>query len=467
MFVIKSDIQEAAGSNQLCGGQIAGIEAAFHSAREQFNHEISEAMLLVDASNAFNSLNRANALLNMRSLCPPFSTVLTNIYRESSELFLGASTLHSQEGTTQGDPLAMPFYALVTRPLIDMLDSDLPDLRQIWYADDATAVGKLSDLKSWWDKLTKIGPSFGYFVNPKKTWLVTKDSCLPAASSMFDESSVNITTDGRPILGSPVGKVEYISTFVKGKVKEWVREVEKLSDIADSQPHAAYGAITHGFTSKWAYLSRTTPDIGDLLLPLEHAIRTSLLPKLSGRDAPSDIDRCLFALQTRLGGLNIANPAAFAQEQFNNSKLVTKPLVDLVVAKNNCYPFDFLEEQIDAKSKVKTKRREQTIQAAGRIRESLPQSLQYAMDLAREKGASSWLTVTQTFPHNFYIILCTCFTTRNSLYLHCIALYMFYNVPFTFEKKNQKNPYGTKMVAGATPGASVHNGQRDRVSVLS
>ena len=96
---------------------------------------------------------------------------------------------------------------------------------------------------------------------------------------MFGESSVNITTDGRPMLGSPVGKVEYISTFVKGKVKEWVREVEKLSDIADSQPHAVYGAITHGFTSKWAYLSRTTPDIGDLLLPLEHAIRTSLLPE--------------------------------------------------------------------------------------------------------------------------------------------------------------------------------------------
>ena len=138
-------IKSAAGSNQLCGGQIAGIESAVHSAREQFNHENSEAMLLVDASNAFNSLNRANALLNMRSLCPPFST---DIYRESSELFLGASTLHSQEGTTQGYPLAMPFYALATRPLIDMLDSDLPDLRQIWYADDATAVGKLSDLKS-------------------------------------------------------------------------------------------------------------------------------------------------------------------------------------------------------------------------------------------------------------------------------------------------------------------------------
>ena len=31
LFVIKGDIQDSAGSRQLCGGQIAGIEAAVHS----------------------------------------------------------------------------------------------------------------------------------------------------------------------------------------------------------------------------------------------------------------------------------------------------------------------------------------------------------------------------------------------------------------------------------------------------
>ena len=157
-------------------------------------------MLLVDASNAFNSLNRATAQINMSTVCPLFSTVLMNIYRESSDLILGTSTLQSQEGTTQGDPLAMPFYALATRPLIDALDKDLPDLRQIWYADDATAVGKLCDLKRWWDKLSMIGPSFGYYVNPNKTWLVTKEKCVSAASTLFGESNVNITTEGRPVL---------------------------------------------------------------------------------------------------------------------------------------------------------------------------------------------------------------------------------------------------------------------------
>ena len=218
LFIIKGDIQEAVSANQLCGGQIAGVEAAVHAVIQLFNSDDTEGILLVDASNAFNSLNRANALANISSQYPPFSTVLVNLYRESSELFLGQNTLLSQEGTTQGDPLAMPFYALATRPLIDSLTQDSPDVKQIWYADDATSAGKLPDLRKWWEMLLTIGSSFGYFVNPSETWLVTKDGHIGLASEIFDDTSVNITTQGRPVLGWPVGKPDYITQFVAQKV---------------------------------------------------------------------------------------------------------------------------------------------------------------------------------------------------------------------------------------------------------
>ena len=79
-----------------------------------------------------------------------------------------------------------------------------------------------------------IGPSFGYYVNPNKTWLVTKEKCVSAASTLFGESNVNITTEGRPVLGSPIGKPEFISNFVDRKVNKWIGEIEKLSEIADS-----------------------------------------------------------------------------------------------------------------------------------------------------------------------------------------------------------------------------------------
>ena len=53
--------------------------------------------------------------------------------------------------TTQGDPLALPFYALSTIPLIRKLPSNVI---YTWYADDASACGQISDLRLWWDQIS-------------------------------------------------------------------------------------------------------------------------------------------------------------------------------------------------------------------------------------------------------------------------------------------------------------------------
>ena len=101
LHVMKSDIQEAAGARQLCAGQIAGIEAAIYTVVREFQSEDVEAVLLVDASNAFNSLNREAALHNIQFSCPTLATALINIYHEPTKLFVDGLCMLSQEGTTQ------------------------------------------------------------------------------------------------------------------------------------------------------------------------------------------------------------------------------------------------------------------------------------------------------------------------------------------------------------------------------
>ena len=113
----------------------------------------------MDASNAFNSLNRQCALWNIRHLCPTLSTTLTNTYRASPALYHGEDKLLSEEGTTQGDPLAMSMYTLATRPLIDTLRLGNPSITQSWYADNACAAGSIVDLKKWWQVLISVGPA--------------------------------------------------------------------------------------------------------------------------------------------------------------------------------------------------------------------------------------------------------------------------------------------------------------------
>ena len=254
-------------------------------------------MLLVDASNAFNSLNRLVTLHNIRRLCPPLATILINTYRAPTELFVDGDVILSQEGTTQGDPLAMHMYALATIPLIKKLEGNS---KQVWFADDVAAVGKITDLREWWDILDVFGPGYGYFPNASKTWLVTKKEYHAEATSTFAGTGVNVTSDGRPQLGAAIGSWEFVTSHENSKVNEWLSSVKCLAAIARIQPHAAFSALTHGLTSKWIYLSHTTPDIGPLLKPLDDALRSDFLPALTGRPPPSNMEYALFACQQGL-----------------------------------------------------------------------------------------------------------------------------------------------------------------------
>ena len=121
LVIIRGNVLDAAGSLHLCAGQISGCEATVHSIRESFFEEDTEAVLLVEANNTLNSLNRMNALHSIRHLCPSVATFLINTYGAPTELFIDSHVNLSLEGTTQGDPLAIPVYALATVPSIKKL----------------------------------------------------------------------------------------------------------------------------------------------------------------------------------------------------------------------------------------------------------------------------------------------------------------------------------------------------------
>ena len=75
--------------------------------------------MLVDAANAFNNVNRQVFLRNIKIICPSISTYVENCYQTSSRLFvIGGTELESEEGTTQGNHIAMFVYAIATIPLI-------------------------------------------------------------------------------------------------------------------------------------------------------------------------------------------------------------------------------------------------------------------------------------------------------------------------------------------------------------
>ena len=165
LTITGANVQQATGALQVCAGQQAGCEAAIHAMRQIFEHPLMEAVLMVDASNAFNSLNRQVALQNILHICPSIASAIINSYRSDSYLFIGEEIMHSSEGTTQGDPLAMAMYAIASLPLIRQL-KEASSANQVWFADDATAGGQLQQLKQWWEVLERLAMTLDTMSTP-------------------------------------------------------------------------------------------------------------------------------------------------------------------------------------------------------------------------------------------------------------------------------------------------------------
>ena len=99
-LVAKGSVQQACGVEQLCGGISGATEAAAKAFHELWSKSDTEAVLLVDARNAFNTLSRDHALTSVRDSCPLLAIPLWNLYSSASDLFVkGGHCLLSREGT--------------------------------------------------------------------------------------------------------------------------------------------------------------------------------------------------------------------------------------------------------------------------------------------------------------------------------------------------------------------------------
>ncbi len=176
----------------------------------------------------------------------------------------------------------------------------------------------------------------------------------------------------------------------------------RLSAVASSQPHAAYAAFTHGLSSHWTYISRTVPDIQDLLSPLETAIHQHFIPALTGREACSAVERDLLALPVRLGGMGLINPMSESTHAFEASERITAPLVALIVAQDAHHTVQRNDLQ-KVKNCVKKTRRELQAKRAQETISRLNPPLKRSVELAQEKGSSAWLTVLPVAEHGFLL----------------------------------------------------------------
>ena len=189
--------------------------------------------------------------------------------------------------------------------------------------------------------------------------------------------------------------------YVDDKVASWVEEIDSLCQIAQSQPHAAYAAFTNGVMSKWNFVLRTIPNIQNSLQPLEDIIQRRFLPTITGQNHFSQQLRSLMALPARTGGIGIRNPVSEATAQHKASLKITRQLVELILKQSKTLPPETFLKQREQKLEVRASNRQAQETATSHTIPILPTTLKKAVEMSREKGASSWLTVLPIEEHGF------------------------------------------------------------------
>ena len=123
--VTGDDVKNVCNTDQLCSGIKSGMEGAIHAIRQLYQEKCDDGfgLLLMDASNAFQTISRAAALWNARVLWSRCARFLFNSYRGYALLIIKgtSATLLSKEGVTQGVPSSMKLYAIGLLPLVQKL----------------------------------------------------------------------------------------------------------------------------------------------------------------------------------------------------------------------------------------------------------------------------------------------------------------------------------------------------------
>ena len=96
----------------------------------------------------------------------------------------------------------------------------------------------------------------------------------------------------------------------------WSNSIEMISRAAIKFPQAAYVGLQRSLQAEWQFIQRTTPDLSELLTPLEYKLENRFIPSLFNGIA---VDRELSQLPIKWGGLAIPIPHLVSDSNLNDS----------------------------------------------------------------------------------------------------------------------------------------------------
>ena len=218
---VHSDAFAVLTPSQLGVGVKGGCEAVVHSVAHILDREdlpsLSRWILLIDFSNAFNSVSREHMFQEVRAFLPGLSSWVESCYSIEPHLLFGDHSLRSRCGVQQGDPLGPLGFAITLQPIVERIKREIPSLLcNTWYLDDGVLCGTPEDLVAALKIIEEEGPPRGLYLNRHKSLLY-----IPPGDDLVNNplpQDIPITSSGFCLLGAPLGLRGFCESSALGRV---------------------------------------------------------------------------------------------------------------------------------------------------------------------------------------------------------------------------------------------------------
>ena len=155
--------------HQLGVGVPGAAEAVVHHTR-QWKQAVEagsdESVLLLDFTNAFNSIDRSSMLQAIRDMCPDFYNYAAFCYGSHTLLRGHAFSIPSACGTQQGDACGPLFFAVSVHKMVLQSAEHLRWAK--WYLDDGNLCGTHASLQHALGVISSEGAKVGLHLNLNK-----------------------------------------------------------------------------------------------------------------------------------------------------------------------------------------------------------------------------------------------------------------------------------------------------------
>ena len=184
--------------------------------------------------------------------------------------------MHSKEGVTQGNPLAMISFS---SPSPGIFRATTPGSLSHGMLMMRGARGEFSNIMENLRDLQAGGPARGYYPEPTKIILVVAPVNLARAKEHFSGLGIRVVTGNR-YLGGYIGDKESEGRWLAAKIKGCTESVEIIAWIYQKQPQSAYAGLQKSLQQEWAFMHRATPGVRGAFGPVETALKDIFVPAL-------------------------------------------------------------------------------------------------------------------------------------------------------------------------------------------